>query len=79
LAKESPASLEWITTNGRHEIDTPVSPEQYILSINIKRVKDKDERSVNLVAKDLDTLIKIHVNIDSGTYSNYLEYEYEDM
>jgi hypothetical protein len=49
------------------------------LSINIKRVKDKDERSVNLVAKDLDTLIKIHVNIDSGTYSNYLEYEYEDM
>ncbi|GBC05207.1 hypothetical protein RclHR1_00610019 [Rhizophagus clarus] len=79
LAKAIPVDPERITSNKRNEIDTSVSPEQYILSINIKKAKNKDKRSVNLVAKDLDTLIKnkLITVICSGAYSNYLDQEYE--
>ncbi|CAB4380892.1 unnamed protein product [Rhizophagus irregularis] len=55
LAKAIPVSSERITTSGRHQIDTTVSPEQYILSINIKKAKNKGERSVNSIAEDLNT------------------------
>ncbi|CAB4437910.1 unnamed protein product [Rhizophagus irregularis] len=79
LAKAVPVGPERITTNYRHEIDTSVSPEQYILSINIKRAKNSnDSRSVNLVASDLNTLIKYKLItvIGSGVYTNYLDEEY---
>ncbi|RGB39051.1 hypothetical protein C1646_755031 [Rhizophagus diaphanus] len=79
LAKAVPVGPERITTNERHEIDTSVSPEQYILSINIKRAKNSDDsRSVNLVASDLNTLIKYKLItvIGSGVYTNYLDEEY---
>ncbi|RGB30362.1 hypothetical protein C1646_765464 [Rhizophagus diaphanus] len=78
LAKAIPVSTERITSSGRHEIDTSVSPEQYILSINIEKVKNKDDNSVNLVASDLNTLIKnkFITLIGSGEYSNYLDHEY---
>jgi hypothetical protein len=76
LAKAIPVSPERITTNGRHEIDTSVSPEQYIISLNIK--KAKNSRPVNLVASDLNTLIKnkLITVIGSGEYTNYLDSEY---
>ncbi|RGB30788.1 hypothetical protein C1646_764887 [Rhizophagus diaphanus] len=78
LAKAIPVSSERITTSGRHQIDTTVSPEQYILSINIKKAKNKGERSVNSIAEDLNTLIKnkLITVIGSGSYSNYLDHEY---
>ncbi|PKC02713.1 hypothetical protein RhiirA5_424845 [Rhizophagus irregularis] len=79
LAKAVPVGPERITTNERHEIDTSVSPEQYILSINIKRAKNSnDSRSVNLVASDLNTLIKYKLItvIGSGVYTIYLDEEY---
>ena len=78
LAKTIPVSPERITSNGRHEIDTSVSPGQYILSINIKRVKTKEELSVNSAAEDLNTLIKYKLitPIGSGKYSKYLDHEY---
>lgn len=79
LAKAIPVSPGRITTHGRHEIDTSVSPEQYILSINIKKAISKDEeKSVNLVASNLDALIKnkLITVIGTGAYSNYLDHEY---
>ncbi|PKY51381.1 hypothetical protein RhiirA4_468374 [Rhizophagus irregularis] len=78
LAKAIPVSSERITTSGRHQIDTTVSPEQYILSINIKKAKNKGERSVNSIVEDLNTLIKnkLITVIGSGSYSNYLDHEY---
>ncbi|RGB30356.1 hypothetical protein C1646_765457 [Rhizophagus diaphanus] len=78
LAKAVPVGSERITTNGRYEIDTSVSPEQYILAINIQKAKNKDEKSVNSIAEDLDTLIKkkLITVIGSGAYSNYLDHEY---
>ncbi|PKC06050.1 hypothetical protein RhiirA5_400596 [Rhizophagus irregularis] len=78
LAKAVPVGSERITTNGRYEIDTSVSPEQYILAINIKKAKNKDEKSDNSIAEDLDTLIKnkLITVIGSGEYSNYLDHEY---
>ncbi|PKC08437.1 hypothetical protein RhiirA5_416906 [Rhizophagus irregularis] len=78
LAKAIPVSSERITTSGRHQIDTTVSLEQYILSINIKKAKNKGERSVNSIAEDLNTLIKnkLITVIGSGSYSNYLDHEY---
>ncbi|POG83002.1 hypothetical protein GLOIN_2v1469500 [Rhizophagus irregularis DAOM 181602=DAOM 197198] len=78
LVKAIPVSSERVTSNGRHEIDTSVSPEQYILSINIEKAKNEDENSVNSVADDLDTLIKnkFITLIGSGEYSNYLDHEY---
>jgi hypothetical protein len=80
LAKAVPVDLERIDTSEKHEIDTsipPEQPEQYILSINIKK-SDIDERSADLVAKDLDTLIKnkLVTVIGSGAYSNYLDHKY---
>jgi hypothetical protein len=78
LAKAIPVSPRRITTSGRHEIDTSVTPEQYVLSINIEKAKNKDEISVNSVASDLNTLIrnKLITTIGSGAYSNYLDHEY---
>jgi len=78
LAKAIPVSPDRITSNGRHEIDTSVSPEQYILSINIKSAKTKEETSVNSAANDLNTLIKYKLitPIGSGEYSKYLDHEY---
>ncbi|GBC40317.2 hypothetical protein GLOIN_2v1834901 [Rhizophagus irregularis DAOM 181602=DAOM 197198] len=78
LAKAVPVGSERITTNERYEIDTSVSPEQYILAINIKKAKNKDEKSDNSIAEDLDTLIKnkLITVIGSGEYSNYLDHEY---
>ncbi|CAB5216324.1 unnamed protein product [Rhizophagus irregularis] len=76
LAKAIPVSKERIDTNEKYEIDNSVSPEQYILSINIK--KAKNERSVNLLASDLNTLIrnKLITVIGTGEYTNYLDEEY---
>ncbi|CAB4437913.1 unnamed protein product [Rhizophagus irregularis] len=78
LAKAVPVGPERITTNYRHEIDTSASPEQYILSINIKKAKNKDDKNVNSIASDLDTLIrnKLITVIGSGEYSNYLDKDY---
>ncbi|PKC02710.1 hypothetical protein RhiirA5_424842 [Rhizophagus irregularis] len=78
LAKAVPVGQERITTNYRHEIDTSASPEQYILSINIKKAKNKDDKNVNSIASDLDTLIrnKLITVIGSGEYSNYLDKDY---
>jgi hypothetical protein len=78
LAKAVPVSQERITTSGRHEIDTSVTPEQYILSINIEKAKNKGERSVDSIANDLDILIKnkLITVIGSGAYSNYLDHVY---
>ncbi|PKY26015.1 hypothetical protein RhiirB3_441178 [Rhizophagus irregularis] len=78
LAKAIPVSTERVTTSEKYEIDTSVSSEQYILSINIEKAKNKDEISVNLAAIDLDTLIKnkFITLIGSGVYSNYLDHKY---
>ncbi|RGB24226.1 hypothetical protein C1646_676525 [Rhizophagus diaphanus] len=78
LAKAIPINKERIDTNERYEIDNSVSPEQYILSLNIKKAKDKNERSVNLIASDLNTLIrnKLITVISSGEYTNFLDEEY---
>jgi hypothetical protein len=81
LAKAVPVIPERITTNERHEIDISIprgQPEQYILSINIEKTKNRAERSADLVAKDLDILIrnKLVTVIGSGEYSNYLDHEY---
>ncbi|RGB30786.1 hypothetical protein C1646_764885 [Rhizophagus diaphanus] len=78
LAKAIPVSSERVTSSERHEIDTSVSPQQYILSINIEKAKNDDENSVNTVADDLDTLIKnkFITLIGSGEYSNYLDHDY---
>ncbi|GBB84553.1 hypothetical protein RclHR1_11110002 [Rhizophagus clarus] len=69
-----------MTTNERHEIDISISPEQIYFPINIESAKNKGERSVsvNLVAKDLDTLIrnKFTIVTDTGAYLNYLDHEY---
>jgi len=78
LAKAIPVSPERITSNGRHEIDTSVSSEQYILSIDIKKAKTKEELSVKSAAEDLNTLInyKLITAIGSGECSKYLDHEY---
>ncbi|PKY39135.1 hypothetical protein RhiirA4_439851 [Rhizophagus irregularis] len=71
LANAIPVVPGRITTN---EIDTSVLPERYILYISIKKAKETD-RSVNLVANDLNALIqyKIITVIGSGEYSKYLD------
>ncbi|RGB30358.1 hypothetical protein C1646_765459 [Rhizophagus diaphanus] len=78
LAKAIPVSSERVTTSEKYEIDTSVSPEQYILSINIEKAKNEDEISVNLAANDLNILIKnkFVTLIGSGIYSNYLDHKY---
>ncbi|GBC03264.1 hypothetical protein RclHR1_05040005 [Rhizophagus clarus] len=78
LANAVPVSLDRITTSGRHEIDKSVSPEQYILSINVEKAKIKGDKSVNLVVHDLDTLIrnKLITVIGTGEYTNYLDSNY---
>ncbi|GES87507.1 hypothetical protein GLOIN_2v1834901 [Rhizophagus clarus] len=75
LANAIPVGPDRITTNRRHEIDTTVSPEQFILSINIKKAKNKGEKSVDSIASDLNTLIKnkLITVIGSGEYSKYLD------
>lgn len=74
LANAIPVVPGRITTNGKYEIDTSVLPERYILYISIKKAKETD-RSVNLVANDLNALIqyKIITVIGSGEYSKYLD------
>ncbi|CAB4384420.1 unnamed protein product [Rhizophagus irregularis] len=78
LAKAIPVGAERITTNGKYKTDTSVLPERYILYINIKKAKNKTDRSVNLVTNDLNALIqyKIITVIGSGEYSKYLDDEY---
>ncbi|GBC03266.1 hypothetical protein RclHR1_05040007 [Rhizophagus clarus] len=78
LANAVPVSPGRITSNLKHEIDTTVSPEQYVISINIKKAKNKTERSVNSVADDLNTLIqnKIVTVIGTGEFTNYLDDQY---
>ncbi|GBC05206.1 hypothetical protein RclHR1_00610018 [Rhizophagus clarus] len=78
LAKAIPVSPGRITTNGRHEIDTSVSPEQYLLSINIKKAMNKDEeRSFGSyaifecgisIAKFASTIL--FASIDAGSVEN---------
>ncbi|PKY51564.1 hypothetical protein RhiirA4_494158 [Rhizophagus irregularis] len=78
LAKAIPVGPERITTNRRHEIDTSVSSEQYVLSIDIKMTNNKTERNASLIVSDLDTLIKNKLTtvIGSGDYTNYLDGQY---
>jgi hypothetical protein len=78
LAKAIPVSPEGITTSGRYEIDTSVSSQQYILSINIEKAKHYNENLINSVAADLDALIKnkLITVIGTGEYTKYLDEEY---
>ncbi|CAG8639214.1 1493_t:CDS:10 [Funneliformis mosseae] len=78
LAYAIPISQDRITTNGRVETDHSVSPNQIILSIIIEKDKYGQERTVDLAAKDLNTLInhKPITFIASGEISKYLDSGY---
>ncbi|PKY38449.1 hypothetical protein RhiirA4_537308 [Rhizophagus irregularis] len=78
LAEAIPVDSERIYTNYKHEIDTSTSPEQYILSINIRKAKNKTERSVDSISDNLNTLIKnkLITVIGTGKYTNYLDERY---
>ncbi|CAG8525342.1 13012_t:CDS:2 [Funneliformis mosseae] len=78
IAYAIPISPDRITTNGRVETDTTVSPKQIILSINIEREKNKQAITVNSAKNDLDTLIKNKyiTLISSGKYTKYLDQEF---
>ncbi len=78
LAIAIPADLERITTTKRVEIDTSVFPKQIFLSINIKKPKTKQERSVDSLVEHLDSLIKHKpiTLIAFGENSKYLDQGY---
>jgi hypothetical protein len=78
LAEAIPVDSERIYTNYKHEIDTSASPEQYILSINIRKAKNETERSVDSISDNLNTLIKnkLITVIGTGKYTNYLDERY---
>jgi len=84
LAIAIPADLERITTTERVEIDTSIPsdfPKQIFLSINIekpKKDKTEQERSADLLLKDLDSLIrhKPVTPIAFGENSRYLDQDY---
>ena len=84
LAIAIPADLERITTTERVEIDTSIPsdfPKQIFLSINIEKPKNRkteQERSADLLLKDLDSLIrhKPVTPIAFGENSRYLDQDY---
>jgi len=75
LANAIPISPEWITSNENTETDPLTILKQIFLSINIKKDKTKQERSVNLAIKDLQKLIehKAITVIGSDESSRYLD------
>ncbi len=84
LADAIPVSSERIVTTDRVETDTSISsdsPKQIFLSINIdklKKRKTEQERSADILLKNLDSLIrnKPITPIASGEITRYLDQNY---
>ncbi|GES88668.1 hypothetical protein GLOIN_2v1869233 [Rhizophagus clarus] len=78
LANAIAISQDRISTNYRFVIDTESSLKQYLLSIKIEIPQNPSDRGSELIANDLDVMIK---NMDitilaSGSSSKYLESTY---
>ncbi len=84
MADAIPVSLERITTTDRVETDTSISSDsskQIFLSINIEKLKKRkteQEKSADLLRKDLHSLIrnKPFTVVASGETSRYLNQVY---
>ncbi|CAI2165785.1 3270_t:CDS:2 [Funneliformis geosporum] len=65
-----------LKSNGRFQVDFTISPErQYLVSLDIIQTKDKNEKSVESIIKDLDTMIvnKEVSPISLGQTTQYLD------
>ncbi|CAG8479075.1 3192_t:CDS:2 [Funneliformis caledonium] len=68
-----------LKSSGRFQVDITISPEkQYLISLDIIQTKDKSEKSVESIIKDLDTMIlnKEVSPISLGKTTHYLDATY---